>query len=160
WRTFAELDLKSTDQALDFIRRHGALDHEERAGTNAEWPAFKAALEGIAQCWDPLDASGTSYISKDPERQTIARHTLNEQARPDLDGLKDVEVIAHGGALVLRPKTLRTFMVASASSALRRGVAMRICQFCGDWFELRRSDAAYCSASCVTSAYKRRDLKA
>jgi hypothetical protein len=162
WRTFAELDLTGTDRALDFVRRHGALDHENRVGTNAEWPAFKAALEGIAQAWDPLDASETSYISKDGERRTIARNTLYELARPDLEdgGLKDVQVIAQDGALVLRPITLRAFLIASASSAFQRGVAMRICQYCGDWFELRRSDAANCSASCVTSAYKQRDLKA
>jgi hypothetical protein len=163
WRNFAELDLTSTKQALDFIARHGDpfgdLDRESRTGTNDRWPALKTALADIAQAWDPLD-NDTSHISEDPHRRTLAQHALYELARPDKAGLGDIEVIAQGDALVLRAKTLQAFMIASASSALRRGIAMRICQYCGDWFELRRSDATFCSASCVAAGHKFHKLKA
>jgi len=49
-------------------------------------------------------------------------------------------------------------MVASAASALRRGVAMKKCAYCADWFELRRTDAFYCSGSCQAADYKQRTM--
>jgi lipocalin len=51
-------------------------------------------------------------------------------------------------------------MIASAASALRRGVAMKKCAYahCGDWFELRRTDAFYCSGSCQAADYKQRAM--
>src|SRR5262249_37082008 len=60
--------------------------------------------------------------------------------------------------LVPRAQILRSFMIASAASALRRGIKMRVCRYCNDWFELRRRDAAYCSGSCQAADYKQRAI--
>jgi hypothetical protein len=167
WRSFAEIEFDYTAEAKErarrFIARHGDplgdLD-SRRVGTNANWPALTDALYSIAQAWDPPDPSKTSFMSNDPERIAAAQAALYELARPDQQGLLDIEWIAQESALVPRAKTLRAFMIASAASALRRGIAMRICALCGDWFELRRADAVYCSGSCQAADYKKQKAMA
>jgi hypothetical protein len=160
WRNFAEIDLTQSEGALRFIARHGDpvgyLDRGERAGTNAPWPALRAALFGIAQAWDALDPNEISSISRAPQRLALAQDALYELARPDKNGLQDIEWIAQGRSLIPRARTLQAFMIASAASALKRGVAMRICRRCGDWFELGRTDALYCSGSCQAADHKQR----
>jgi hypothetical protein len=163
WRSFAEIDFaytaEATEKALRFIARHGDplgdLDSGSPVGTNAHWHALTDALQNIGQTWDPADPSKTSFMSNDPERIAAAQAALYELARPDKQGLLGVELIAQGSALVRRARTMRAFMVASAASALERGIAMRICARCGDWFELRRADAVYCSGSCQAADYKK-----
>jgi hypothetical protein len=166
WRNFAAIDLTNDTEALRFIAQHGDpfgyLDIEPTQpnrsphGTNQPWFALKAALREIAQAWDPLDPNEISFISNDPERLTVAQQALYELARPDKAGLKDIEWIAQGRGLVPRARTLQAFIIASAASALRRGIAMRVCRYCADWFELRRTDAVYCSGSCQAADYKQR----
>ena len=60
----------------------------------------------------------------------------------------DVIPDATGHGLAKRAGSLQAFMFASAASALRRGVPMRQCDHCADWFEARRRDMRFCSASC------------
>jgi len=168
WRNFAAMDLTHGGEALDFIKRHGdpfgyldlepARPNQPPAGTNAEWPALKAALREIAQAWDPLDPNEISFISNDRDRLEVAQRALYELARPDKEGLQDVEWIAQGRGLVPRARTLRAFMIASAASALRRGIAMKKCAYCDDFFELKRTDAIYCSGSCQAADYKQRAM--
>jgi hypothetical protein len=54
-----------------------------------------------------------------------AREALYELARPDKTGLADIELVANEDRLVPRAGTLRAFMIASAASALERGITMR-----------------------------------
>jgi hypothetical protein len=117
-----------------------------------------AALDAIAGAWDPLDPNAISFISDDRDRLEVAQHALYELARPDKEGLQGIEWIAQGRGLVPRARTLQAFMVASAASALRRDVAMKKCAYCDDWFELRRTDAFYCSGSCQAADYKQRAM--
>ena|SRR5215831_3856458 len=174
WRNFAVIDLTHGGEVLDFIKRHGDpfgyLDREPDrpnqppAGTNAEWPALKAALGKIAQAWDPLDPNEISFISDDRDRLKVAERALQELAPPDPDldpderGLKDIEWIAQGRRLVHRARTLRAFMIASAASALWRSIAMKKCAYCDDFFELKRADAVYCRGSCQAADYKQRAM--
>ena len=58
--------------------------------------------------------------------------------------------------MTLRPQTLRAFMALSAASARERAISMRRCAYCDDWFELRRSDAVYCSAIVVRRRHHKR----
>src|SRR5262249_27754661 len=156
----AAIDLTDTAEALRFIARHGDplgdLDRGERASTNAPWFAVMDALDRIADAWAPLDRNGISFSSDDRDRLEVAQRALRELAPPDENGLQGIEWIAHGRGLVPRAQNLQSFMVASAASALRRGIAMRRCRYCVDWFELRRSDATYCSGSCQAADYKQR----
>jgi hypothetical protein len=112
-------------------------------------------LAGIAQAWtDPNDPDSVSYISDDRARLTAAQDALYELARPDRNGLPDIEWIAQGRRLVPRARTLRAYMIASAAIALERGSPMGRCRYCDDWFEQRRTDALYCSGSCQAAGYK------
>ena len=168
WRNFAAIDLTDPAEALRFIARHGDpfgyLDRKPAglspppAGTNQLWPALMYALDRIAHAWDPPDPNHISFISDDRGRLGVAQRALRELAPPYESGLPEVEWIAHGRGLVPRAQTLRAFMVASAASALRRGVAMKKCAYCADWFELRRTDAFYCSGSCQAADYKQRTM--
>jgi hypothetical protein len=130
------------------------------AGGSEPWPALALALDAIAGAWDPLDPNAISFLGDDRDRLEVAQRALYELARPDKEGLPDIEWIAQGRGLVPRARTLRAFMIASAASALRRGVAMKKCAYahCGDWFELRRTDAFYCSGSCQAADYKQRAM--
>ena len=56
--------------------------------------------------------------------------------------------------LVLRANSLAAFLWLSAVSALKRRVAMRRCRTCGDWFELPRRDALYCSNACRVAHHR------
>jgi hypothetical protein len=168
WRNFAAIDLTDPAEALRFIARHGDpfgyLDRKPAglspppAGTNQPWLALMDALDRIADAWEPPDPNDISFISDDRGRLQVAQRALRELAPPDESGLPGVEWIAHGRGLVPRAQTLRAFMVASAASALRRGVAMKKCAYCADWFELRRTDAFYCSGSCQAADYKQRAM--
>jgi hypothetical protein len=158
WRNFAALDLTDTTEALHFIARHGDplshLDRGSRASTSEPWPALMDALDRIADAWEPSDPSGISFVSADRDRLDVARRALQQLAPTDEGGLPDIELIAQDRGLVPRARTLRAFMVASAASALRRGVAMRKCARCNDFFELKRADAVFCSGSCQAADYK------
>jgi hypothetical protein len=168
WRNFAETDFTTEvlrDQeprkALNFVARHGDpfghLDQDQdRISTNRQWPGLQGALMRIAAAWDAPDASGTSRISRDPERFQAACDALYELARPDKAGLPDVEWVAQGAGLVPRARTLKAFMIASAASALKRRIAMRTCRKCGEFFEVHRSDTVYCGGSCQAADSKQR----
>jgi hypothetical protein len=169
WRCFVEIDFPYTAEALrfrealQFIARHGDplghLDNGKLVSTNADWPALQDPLGDIAAAWDQPDAGGVSHISRDLQRLAEAQDALHGLADPDRltgAGLPDIEWIAQGRGLVPRAKTLQAFMIASAASALERGIAMRRCRKCSDWFELRRSDAVYCSGSCQAAHSKQR----
>ena len=171
WRNFAAINLTDTTEGLQFIARHGdPFGHLDRdsarpnrpnrppASTNQPWPALIDALDQIADAWDPPDLNNISFISDDRGRLEVAQRALRELAPPDERGLPEVEWIAHGRGLVPRAQTLKAFMVASAASALRRGVAMKQCAYCDDWFELKRRDAFYCSGSCQAADYKQRTM--
>jgi hypothetical protein len=175
WATFAALDLREPGDAMAFLTMRGdpngyldgePYDRSQRTFLpgkhtfTAGWLVLQDELKRIAAAWDEPNAAGVHLISRDPERLGAAQDALYELARPDKAGLSDIEWIAQGTGLVPRARTLRAFMVASAASALRRGIAMRTCQTCGEFFELRRSDAVYCSGSCQAADSKRRAMAA
>jgi hypothetical protein len=159
WRSFAGL-LNTTDpeESRRFMARHGdpvGGAEIRKSGSNAEWFALQNALAAIAQAWDdPNDPNGVSHITDDRARLTTAQDALYELARPDKNGLPDMECIALGRGLVSRAKTLPTFMIGSAGHALEHSIPMQRCHYCNDWFEPRRTDALYCTASCQAAGYK------
>jgi hypothetical protein len=158
---------------VPFITMHGdpfgyldhepfGRDHEGRdlflprgTSTTAKWPELQDSLRRIAAAWEAPDESGVSRVTRDPRRLREAQDALAELA-PAETGLPDLLWVAQGRRLVAKARTLRAFMIASAASALERGIAMRTCAKCFDWFELRRSDAKFCSGSCQAAASKRR----
>lgn len=171
WRNFPAIDLTRTDGVLRFIARHGdpfGDRNHQPIGTNAPWwhgavswhGVLRTALGDIAQAWEPLDPNGISFFSDDRDRLQVAVRALHKLAPPDEGGLPDIELIAQGRDLVKRATTLQAFMIASAASALRHGITMKRCAYahCGDWFELRRADAIYCSGSCQAADYKQRAM--
>ena len=100
-------------------------------------------------------------MSDDKDRLAAADKALRKLLPADPDGdkeiSKEVEVLYTAAqGLTLRPQTLRAFMTISAASARERRISMRQCAYCSDWFELRRSDAFYCSPSCQATDHKRR----
>jgi hypothetical protein len=154
WRSFAEIDLadRSTGvvHAARFIRRHGdplgRLDAGSASSTE-QWLPLASALREIAQAWEPADPDGISIFTVDQNRQELAESALRWLAPPD-EGLPEVRLTAQGRRLVPRAATLGGYMAGSAASMLARGVSMRRCEHCADWYEPGRTDARFCCPAC------------
>lgn len=118
------------------------------------------ALRLVAAAWDEPDELGLSSWGGDTLRAEAADKALRRLLPVDPDGdpkiVEEIRVAYTRQGLTLWPQTLRAFMVISAASARERTIAMRQCLYCDDWFELRRSDAVYCSPSCQATDHKRR----
>jgi len=172
WRNFSALDPTDDEAAplvQGFVARHGDPDGEldRRAaagksitGNTLAWPPLILALNSVAAAWDAPDLSGVSRMTSDRDRLAAADKSLRRLLPSDPDGDRDIsqeiEIAYAAQGLTLRPQSLRAFMVLSAAYARERGIAMRRCAYCDDWFELRRSDAFYCSGSCQATHHKRR----
>jgi hypothetical protein len=158
WRDFVEIDLSDAGAVLQFVHRRGDPDGLLDVGAETHtghWNNHLALLLTAARAWEPADVDGVSRLTADPQRLGQADYLLikNELAFPIL---KDLEVIPAptGPGMALRPRTLITFMLASAVSALQRRVSMRRCRHCQSWFEATRSDIRFCSASCRATHHK------
>ena len=138
----------------------GAPRPASRSSAYAAWGPLIAALKPVAAAWDAPDASGVSLMTSDKDRLAAADKALRRLLPSDPDGdrtiSREIEVHYTAQGTTLAPQTLRAFMAISAASARERGIAMRQCAYCDDWFELRRSDAVYCSGSCQATHHKRR----
>ena len=168
WRNFAALANAPADKILKFIARHGdpdglldeASSPTERISTTAGWGAVQDGLACIANAWDERDSDLVYRLGKDRQRLDEAEDALRSLADPyrrsGRRGLADVDFVAHGRALVPEARSLRAFMVASAASALRHSTPMRICAHCHDFFELRRTDAFFCSGTCQAAESRKR----
>jgi hypothetical protein len=153
WRSFVEADFNDETAVLGFAQRYGdpegKLENSGCTADSADWIGLQSKMLYLAQAWGEPNANGVSHrLSDDDQRLKQAlgwwRFTqLNGgtglRLEPDPDG---------GFELVPVAPTLRTFMIASAGSALARAVPMRRCRHCRHWFELLRKDANYCSPSC------------
>jgi hypothetical protein len=150
WRDFAELPLDDGDAVVAFIRRYGdpygALDRGEAMHTG-HWKNLKALIGTAASAWEPAGPDGVSQVATDPKRLKLAEWFLRDNPAPVM---KDVEPMLdpHGPHIVVRAKSLATFMCLSALSAVARRVPMRRCQHCGAWLELNRRDSRFCSGAC------------
>ena len=157
---------------LRLLTRHGdltgQLDRTAAAGgrivgDSFSWPPFIQALKQVAAAWNEPDALGISDWGGDGPRAEAADKALRKLLPADPDGdpqiSNEIDVVYTRQGLTLRPQTLRAFMTISAASARERNISMRRCAYCADWFELRRSDAYYCSPSCQAGDYRRKALK-
>ena len=175
WRSFSALGLsdtifdKRTDaRAKKFLSRYGdpfgQLDQRAAAGkpmmgSAANWIPLMEALRQVAAAWDEPDEFGISAWGGDGLRAEIADKALRKLLPVDPDGdpeIRDeIKTVYTRQGLTLWPQTLRAFMVISATHAREHTINMRQCTYCSDWFELRRSDAVYCSPSCQAAGHKR-----
>ena len=151
WRDFAALDLSDADSVVSFVRRRG--DPEgllNRPGASADSGRWRTPLhDGLgyfAACWTDADERGVSRCSRDSRDATAWwRLLLFPAIAPQIE----VIPAADGGTgLAMRARTLGAFMALSAASALERRIQMRRCRYCESWFELRRKDMQFCSATC------------
>jgi hypothetical protein len=169
WRNFSALNLPDEKAVLRLLTRHGdptgefdrrAAAREAIVAIISSWEPLITALKQVAAAWGEPDVLGISHPSNDSLRVEAADKALRKLLPTDPDGdreiSKEVEVAYTPRGLTLRPRTLRAFMVVSAASARERRINMRECLLCRDWFELRRSDAFYCSGSCQAVDHKRR----
>jgi hypothetical protein len=176
WRNFSALDLSDTvidtradARVIKFLSRYGdptgQLDRWTAAGKAfvgdaVSWKPLIEALGQVAAAWDEPDALGVSSWGGDTLRAEAADKALRKLLPTDPDAgreiSEEIKVLYTRQGLTLWPQTLRAFMVISAASARERGIDMRRCSYCEDWFELRRSDAVYCSPSCQATDHKRR----
>jgi len=126
----------------------------------ASWRPLIEALRQVAAAWDEPDEFGVSSWGGDTLRAEAADKALRKLLPIDPDGdleIRDeIKTVYTRHGLTLWPQTLRAFMVISAADARERSIKMRRCAYCADWFELRRSDAVYCSPSCQAVDHKRR----
>jgi hypothetical protein len=153
WRSFVEADFNDEGTVLGFAQRYGDPDDKLKSsgGTadSADWIGLQSEMLYLAQAWGESDTNGVSHrLSDDDQRLKQALGWWRFVVRNGGAGLR-LEADPDGGfELVQVAPTLRTFMMASAGSALARAVPMRRCRHCRHWFELQRKDANYCSPSC------------
>src|SRR5262245_47679747 len=154
WRDFAEELLYYDNEArvLAFVRRrgdpYGEINRKGGTADTAKWMALTSYLFQLAQAWDPEDDDGVSRRSNDAARLNPALAFWRQFVLPDYVRA-DLEPDPDGGAeVVLRAKTLGSFMALSAGSALARAIPMRRCQHCTSWLEAPRKDIRFCSGSC------------
>jgi hypothetical protein len=153
WRSFVEANFNDEATVLGFAQRYGDPDDKLRSsgGTadSAAWIGLQSEMLYLAQAWGEPDAHGVSRrLTDDDQRLKQALGWWRFMLRHGGAGLR-LEADPDGGfELVPVAPTLRTFMMASAGSALARAVPMRRCRHCRHWFELLRKDANYCSPSC------------
>jgi hypothetical protein len=176
WRNFSAILLTSREEAepgvLRFFARHGdptgQLERRAAAGEPLQtetdsWISLTRRLRQVALAWNEVDALGISSISDDAQRLAAAdqalRILLPKSRDRDRQIVGEIETIYGEHGLTRRPLTLRAFMALSAASARERRIAMRRCAYpnCLDWFELRRTDAIFCSGSCQAADHKRRN---
>jgi hypothetical protein len=150
WRDFVGLPLDDATAVVAFVRRYGdpygALDRGEVMHTG-HWKNLKALLGAAAGAWEPAGPDGVSQVTADPKRLRLAEWFLRDNPAPVM---KDVEPMLdpHDPRIVVRARTLATFMCLSALSAVARRVPMRRCEHCGSWLELTRKDSRFCSGAC------------
>jgi hypothetical protein len=173
WRNFSAIPLTSREEAtapvLRFLARHGdptgQLERRAAAGETLEtetrsWISLTRRLRQVALAWNEADALGISSISDDAQRLAAADQALRLLLPEGRDGereiVREIETVYGEHGSTARPLTLRAFMVASAANARERRISMRVCAYCADWLEIRRSDQVYCSGSCQAADYKRR----
>jgi hypothetical protein len=151
WRDFPSLPLANADAVVAFVKRYGDpfgyLDRGEVMHTG-HWKNLQALLGTAANAWKAPGPDGVSRISADPRRRQLAEWFLRDDPMPLV---KEVEpMFDPNGAprVVLRAKSLATFMCLSALASVDRHVPMRRCAHCGSWFEVTRVDARFCSSSC------------
>ena len=151
WRDFYELPPGNIDALVAFVRRYGdpygALDRGDPTTQTTHWKSLQALLGTAASAWEPVDSDGVSQVAADPKRLKLAEWFLRDNPAPVL---QDVESAfdPHSPRLVVRAKTLATFMLLSALSAVARRVSMRHCDYCNSWMEINRGNARFCSGSC------------
>ena len=151
WRDFYELRLDDGDAIAAFVRRYGdpygALDRGQAMHTG-HWKNLQALLGTAASAWDPAGPDGVSQVAADPKRLKLAEWFLRDNPTPVVKDTESLLDPRGGPRVVLRAKSLATFMCLSALSALERRVPMRRCDHCGSWLELNRKDSRFCSGSC------------
>jgi len=156
WRDFAALNLSSdADGMVAFVRRRG--DPEgllNRPGASADSGRWRTPLHNglryFAACWTEADEQGVSHCNRDPHD---AVEWWQLRLFPAIS--PQIELIpAEGGTgLALYARALGAFMALSAASALERKIQMRRCRHCDSWFELRRKDMLFCSATCRAALF-------
>jgi len=151
WRDFTDLPLDDVDAIAGFVRRrgdpYGALDRGEVMHTG-HWKNLQALLGTAVSAWEPAGRDGVSRVAADTKRLKLAEWFLSDDPAPIL---KDTETVLDPHSeprVVLRAKSLATFMCLSALSAIERRVPMRRCAHCGSWLELNRKDSRFCSGTC------------
>jgi hypothetical protein len=171
WRNFAAIDSIAGDPAevVRFVSRHGdpsgALNNAHAAGEplvteTSSWFQFIFWLARAAAAWDPPDAEGISRRSDDAARLAEAWTGVGLLAPLDLPkppGNAEYVITTRAvgkGPFVIQAKTLRMFMVLSAGAMLDAATPMRTCNYCGDWFDVRRKGAGYCSPACQATDYQ------
>jgi hypothetical protein len=150
WRNFIELDPGDAEAVTAFVRRRGDPAGLLDANTethSGRWYMLQSVLFAAAHAWEPEDAAGISRLTADAG---LLRYANSFVGTPDYSFVRDLEPVRDpaGPGFAFRARTLEAFMVASAASALERGIAFRRCDHCRSWFEFNRKDARFCSGSC------------
>jgi|GEM_PF-2108051 len=153
WRDLADIDLDDAERVTAFVKRRGdplgRIDGKDGESESGLWLELRGHLHQIAGGWETEDANGVSHRANDPGRSNHVTQWWRHFALPHYADQISVTVDPHGSTMpALLPKTLGAYMILSAGSAFARKVPMRRCDHCHSWFELKRSDARFCTASC------------
>jgi hypothetical protein len=163
WRSLAELDLDSFPDSAHFVRRrgdpYGVLKPDNFISTT-QWIYLAEALRLAAAAWQPPDATGTSYPTKDRAKLVEAGRFLQHAGAAPLLATLTVVPNSSGVGLSLSAPTLAAFLIARAALALANPLPMRRCAECGFWFEMRRmSQPRFCSSSCRALNHQNREIQ-
>jgi hypothetical protein len=156
WRTFAELPLGDPAQVTAFLQRWGdPTDDNQRdpayQPTTATWSNLQNVLHTAATGWDPPQADGVCEFTRDAERARFAQYIGAFGSPMLLDNL--VAAVLPDGALGYRARTTRAYLTGTAILAVQNRVAMRCCDRCSGWYEVRRRGGRFCSATCRATAH-------
>jgi hypothetical protein len=146
---------------INFTRRHGDLHSvlgPNQPISTAGWIASALGLAQVARAWTELPGNDVSELSVNPDDLDAAFAALRTTLLPAAQRETELVLDPTGAPrLVMRARTLRAFMVLSASAAFRHGTPMRRCLHCRDFFEAHRRDMRFCSASCRSSHAKHKE---
>jgi hypothetical protein len=176
WKNLAELDLDSFPDSAHFVQRRGdpygalkPIDVRSLAAlkpsdfhfiSTAQWIHLAEALRLAAVAWQPPDASGISYPTKDRAKLVEAGRFLQHPGAAPMVTTLTVVPNSSGLGLSFSAPTMAAFLIARAALALANPLPMRKCAECGFWFEMRRiRQPRFCSSSCRALNHQNREIQ-
>lgn len=159
WRNFSEINLDDPAAVVGFVRRRGDPFGQlspTTQGDTSGWAYVSSLLKLAASCWTRAAPSRCTVWDNGYVMEALLASPLFVESvafaphvrKVGKDSRSGPSTARRGLTISIRPENLAGYMMASAILHLESHAEMAVCEQCGDWFELDRRDAKFCSASC------------